>query len=534
MQAGLMNSKFLINLRILTGENMLRVTWKRLALVGAGMVLWAGSLQAQGWYIMGAVGNSSQFNVWGAAAYFGMTAPAQLWSGKNMGGILDPRTGVPLQKGNLWVAWSPTDNKTAFYLSVESTPAVRAMYASPRCTLWLDPNIANRTSDNLIGGLGIGVVESSRLPLLAINAIRNQPFTVGFSELRPEDAKAATARAFTSYGGADGIGNLIQSSISGRAARAIDFNISGEDPISQEPVPSYQTVTVGANVIVVFINDQNLARGHLGARIEYTTVPVFTDVTSTHLAGFFDGSWSFTRNLNMDANLPDVPTTVFLFDPLSGAYNTFEYSIPAALGIGSSQETGRLTEPFLELSNGGGFRRRVIGVGEMTGTRGVGGVYDSIGYAFWGWENFKTARATCRYLTVDGYEPLQNNYNFGFFPSATGDVTFKAMRNGQYPIWGLHYAILANPNDPFFVLLNQVADYVLTTYPEYASWSSMKVFKSHTNPDPALFPNMAPHNGIAPGAPAEWGGTVGGRTYWKKTEQDYVTATGQELVNRRQ
>ena len=521
---------------------------RMIGLVFVAALMLGGTLHAQGWYVMGAVGASSQFNVWGVAAYYGLDAPVHVWSGKSMGGITDSRAGVPLQTGNLWVAWSTSTNKTAFYLSVDSTVGVRAMYAMPRTTLYLDGGIAGHKKDKLIEGLGVGVVEDDYLPAAAIAAITGQQFTVGFSELRPEDAKMATARTLAEYGYfGSGIGNLIQSSISTSTVRAIDFNISGNDPISGQAVPAYSTLPVGANSILVFVNDTQTGAGHLGQRVN--GAPVFQDIIRPQLTGFVDGSWSLTRDVNMDGTLPAVNTTTFVREPLSGTYNTFEFAVPNVAGIRHSQEDGRTTEPFNQASLGGGFRKRVIGTGEMTGSTGVAGANDAIGYAFWGFGNFKTcmtptgnpAANPCRYLTVDGVEPLQDSSNYGFFPFGWNFVTHKALRRGDYPIWGMYYAMLSNPNDPFFVWMTQVADFVVGNYPEYADWTTLKVFKSHYNPDlvsglAPIFPGSVPHNGIAAGAPAEWGGTVAGQTYGRSTETDFynnsVAPIHQELTNR--
>jgi hypothetical protein len=472
-----------------------------------------------------------------------------------MGGVADSRTGVPLQKGNLWVVWETTSNKTAFYLSVDSTVGVRAMYAAPRTTLWLDPGIASKVSDGLLGsntscggtstGLGVGITEDCTLPSAAVSAITGQQFTVGFSELRPEDAKMATVRTCSFVGGCPaGIGaGVIGSSLSTSSVRPIDFNISGTDPISGAAVPTYTTLPVGANSVIVFVNDQAGSQGLGGLGHRTSGVPDVQDIIRPQLAGFVNGSWSLTRDVNMDGSLAAVPVTTFVREPLSGTYNTFEFSVPNVAGLQQSQEDGTwINTPGTASGStlGTGARKRAIGTGEMTGSTGVGGVSNSLGYSFWGFGNFASASTKCRYLTVDGVEPLQNASNYGFFPFGWNFVSHKALKQGDYPIWGLYYAMVSNPNDPFFVWMRQVADFVVGNYPEYVAWSNMKVFKSHYNPDniidvavPPMFPGMAAHNGIAAGAPTEWGGTVAGQTYGKNTESDYfINSGGQELTER--
>jgi hypothetical protein len=304
---------------------------------------------------------------------------------------------------------------------------------------------------------------------------------------------------------------------------------------------------VGANSVLVFVNDQAGSQGLGGLGHRTSGAPDVQDVTVPQLAGLYDGSWSLTRDVSLDGTWPAVNTTVFLREPLSGTYNNFEFQVPRTItplfSSPHSQEdtpAGAWNLQFKQApSFGGGMRNRVIGTGEMTGNLAVGGVANSIGYAFWGFGNFASASSRTRYLTVNGAEPLQNASNYGFFPFGWNFVTHKGLRQGDYPIWGQYFAIIANPSDPFFVWMNQVADFVVGNYPEYADWTTLRVFKSHYNPDdvwglpgPPIFPGMTAHNGIA-GPNPEWGGTVAGQTYGRKTESDYfVNSGGQELTNR--
>ncbi|MBN2242430.1 MAG: hypothetical protein JW793_07045 [Acidobacteria bacterium] len=502
------------------------------------------SLEAQTVW-MNAVGASSQWKTWGVAASFALPAPNKSWSKKKGAVIRDTRGGgalIPDQSGNIWIVWSGPDaapTNVAAYLTVDSVVGQRTMFAgdatpASATKLVLNAGVIGTAGDNQIPGM-----VDSPLPAAVAAAIDGKPFDVGFSEVRPEDAKRATAVTLANplYGGGP-VSNNILSSISTGKVFAVDFNISGNDPIDGFPVrQDLETVYIGASPVVVFINDTDTnpgvpGDGSFGDR-DAIGYPVFQDIHSGVLAGFYDGTLSLTRDVNGDGTLPAVTTTAFMREPLSGTYNTFEYNIPGSAGLGSSQENGVTTNPLNEVAPGGGLRQRAIGTGEMTGLSGAGGVANSLGYSFWGWGNFKNIFTTTRYLKVDGVDPLQDKSNYGYYPFSYQAATFKNVKNGTYPIWGTYIAAVDQQawNYAYFAYINAVADLVTPFFSEYVPWSQMPVFRSHyTIPGISV---GASHNGNIAGIPAS-GGQVGGRTYPKQADIDYYSFSGMEIVEKRQ
>jgi hypothetical protein len=510
---------------------MFNAWWKKILLTAASVVTLAGSLQAQALWING-VGASGQWKTWGIAALYALPAPTKSFTAHNIAAVDDTaRLGsIPLQKGDLWVVWSGPDSAPtdiAAYLTVDSTVGIRAMYAAPAAKLWLDPNIGTTASANLLG-----FTDAPALPAAVISVISGQPFTVAFSEMRPEDAKFATTRSFSLGYGVSPVGSAIKSSVVGstKSVQAVDFNILGNDPITGAGVRTDLTTDyVGATPVVVFVNNQDTAKGGFGST-DGTGAPVFTNVTRAQLAGFADGSFSRTKDLNEDYTLPNVTTTTFLREPLSGTYNTFEFNVPASAGLQSSQEKGVIAatdNPLNKVATGGGSRRRVIGTGEMTGTGAVAGIQDSLGYAFWGYGNFSTAFATTRYLSVDGIDPIQDSYfSYGYYPATLDKSTLKNVKNGTYPIWGIYHAVLPYPASGYYSYIKAVSEYILPYLPEYVPFSTMKVFRSHYTQS-----GVTPHNGNVAAAA---GGNVGGKVYPIQADIDYYNYTGLELVNRKE
>jgi hypothetical protein len=485
-----------------------------------------------------AVGASAQFKTWGLGTAWAMLDPnVQVWSvtGSKAGVDDTARNVATIQKGDFWVIWKvdefgvPTD--IACYVTVDSTVGVRAMFAAPRAKLWLDPGITTIPGSNLVSGFRDTVVN---LPAAVYDWLVNREFDLAFSEVAPEDAKHATALTLAKYGSV-----TVKSSYSSKEVQAIDFNILGQDPLTGANVPTgYQTRIVGASPIIVFVSDHATGAGHLGEKGSYGE-PLFQNINSSVLAGFYDGSFSLTRDIIGDSSMDPIPVTSHMREPLSGTYNTFEYTIPASVGIGSSQENGITSNPLnypviVDPSHGdgttNGARKRVIGTGEMVSKTIA--VDDSMGYSFWGYGNFNGAFGTTHYLAVDGVDPLLDSYwSYGFYPNTT-QVTMKNVKNGSYPIWGYYHAVLdpLSAAGAYFGWVESITETILPYVPEFVSLSEMTAFRSHfTRPETATIP----HNGNIPGLPAA-GGDVGGRVYTITADQDYFAATGMELLERHQ
>ncbi|MGB8260662.1 MAG: hypothetical protein WCE75_09940 [Terracidiphilus sp.] len=522
-------------------------------------------------------GSSAQFNTFGIAAAYSITIPngsgtttlsplcgTHHWSAKNSSTsgksivIYDPRSSsIPVEPANLWVVWNDAaanlaaNGAVCYFASVDSIVGVRSYFAN--ATLQIGSGWVNQAGANLVPLIG----NDTTLPQNIYNIINNSLITAANTDIRAEDAKFATIRSLTAAGtqvsaravtglgygtSGSGTGSAIKSSFSTTVANPTDFAMacfatsSGQscetDSISGAPTPrEYVDVSIGAAPVMVFINTNNTANGHLGDG-NYTNINRFI------LARALKGGIIHTRDLAYNApalptaggqgqgtpqTYPDVPLNVFLREPLSGTYNTMEWSIPNSSeidafawspGIVSGQETGvnpsvtatctytgfslpgtgttivplantpcglasvtNAGNPLWQVASNGATRGRAVGTGEMV--KAVNAVADSLGYAFWGFSNF-AGYNNIKYLTVDGVDPLfgtttatANPGGVGVFPTcqttsgvATSclQIPFTNILNGTYPIWSKYRLIY----DPFTYAQGNIAPTVVT-YAQYAS-----------------------------------------------------------------
>jgi hypothetical protein len=178
--------------------------------------------------------------------------------------------------------------------------------------------------------------------------VQGQPFNVGVTDIRPEDAYFATQRALgvvvaarTGLGYGPGpVGKPINA-ISGSQFNVAAFAIHGQtDPITGKAQQPYVTVPIGAAPVMVIVN---------------TTVPSTTDsafhfsnsevknIGRFTLAGYLNGSITSTAALATTTGVTDAPVHVWLREPLSGTYNTMEFNIPRSaelINTAISQENG--------------------------------------------------------------------------------------------------------------------------------------------------------------------------------------------------
>ena len=560
-------------------------------------------------------GSSAQFNTFGLAASsptLGAFCGTNHWSGKNGGNatsgklsisIVDPRSSTILaEPANIWIAW---DNNAAngvagngvvcFYATVDSVVGVRA-YAA-RATLSLGSNAVGTADAGLVPLLPAG----SALPQAIYNIVNNAVINAANTDIRPEDAKFATMRVMTStvgaqvtgrgvtgfgYGTGSFAGTPIKSSQSSTVANPVDFTLDCNDtePVSGATpgcgnaagsIREYFEVPIGAAPVLVIANVTNTAAGHLGDG-NYTNINRFLlrnvlegNVPSIRDLGYtaawtasslISGSWG-------NGSESAYPLNVFIREPLSGTYNTMEWSIPMSLemelsqflvGTVRGQETGVVPSntncttvpctvnsgnPLYQINAYGGYRARAIGTGEMI--TAVANQADSIGYSFWGYSNFAGKQNSIKYLTVDGVDPLYsgpsaNPGGAGYLPQAVSgsypNLTFPNVVNGSYPIWSKYRLIW----DPFTASTN-VAQWV-TYFAQLASDPStglltdfvpaqyLQVFHSH-------YPQVVSDSGVAfsgnngfkTGVP-ETGGDMGGAVLTVQSELDFINDTNNQQV----
>lgn len=548
-------------------------------------------------------GSSAQFNTFGIAASntigsnSGPLCGAHHWSKKSASTLpiylYDPRsTSITNEPANVWVAWD--DNAAngvanagvvCFYASVDSIVGVRAYMA--HATLQLSSSLVLSTDSALVPLL---TNAGEALPQSIYNIINGAVLNAANTDIRPEDAKFASMRTMTNYGtqvtgravtgvgytGANGIGTPIKSALSTSTANPVDFAIDGGDvdPINaSNGVRQFFDVSIGAAPVMVIANVSNTASGHLGDG-------TFTNVNRFVLAKALEGKVLHTRDLNYTVGYtpststfttvaPDVALNVFIREPLSGTYNTMEFSIPNSLeidgttfnpGTVNGQETGINTaltacvptatssciaqnvesgNPLFHKTSNGGFRARAVGTGEMV--TAVNNNADSLGYAFWGFSTY-AGKTHLKYLTVDGVDPLYagstaNPSGVGVLPSCTTTlcptIPFTNVINGSYPIWS-KYRLLWDPQ----TFNNNIAT-TIVTYAQKASEPGtssiiydmlpatlMQTFHSHyaqvVRDSGAAY---GPNNGFKPGIP-ETGGDMGGAVLTIQSELDFINDTG--------
>jgi sugar lactone lactonase YvrE len=408
-----------------------------------------------------AAGSTAQFNTFAlVATNVNQSCGSNHWTQRNSEGanaitVSDPRdASISPQGGDIWIVWN--DQAAAeqpggivcYYVAVDSVVAMRLYQA--RGIVSLPATLIGSADANIVPYLG-----GTAAPLPAnIQAIVNgSAINVGLSDIRPEDAKFASNRVLTSYGalmsgrGFTGVGyqgsaatpwlgQPILSAVSQAAANPVDyaFALQDVDPVNGAlPVRPYRELPIGAAPVLIIANVSQTGRGHLGDG-NYTNISKFS------LNKALLGAVSRVRDLSGFASDGDEPLHVWINDPLSGAYNTIEFSIPnsnqfsgdRAQGYGrvTGQEAGVLPtntacagkqpctmesgnplfHPYGPSLGGSSSRGRVIGTSEMIAT--VNRNLDSLGYAFWGYSNFAgTSASNLKYLTVDGSDALYSEAN---------------------------------------------------------------------------------------------------------------------------
>lgn len=474
-------------------------------------------------YKSGSIGSTTEISIHDGRSALIVNEPATIWIAWN--GSADGTTGL---------------TKVCVYLQVDSTVGVRATMArtaagAPAASAYLNPALIGVAGQNKVPNTTVPdvttVAPNVGLPANVYNSVNGALITMAGADIRAEDAKFATGRALAAQGasvstvpwngsllnqllGAKGLGYAntadtfacagdnttpigypIKSSQSTTTANPVDFALFGTDPIScGAAAVSYHEFEVGAGPVIVFVNTSNNATGHLGDTN-------LTNINSSVLAGFLDGTFSRTRDMFINytaGSLAAYPVSTFIREPLSGTMNVLEYNIPDTNRYYTTQEKGVLGGPVgsannpLALANPNGFggRYRAVGTGEEISTVIKAANADSLGYAFWGYGNFAnvTSSSIARYLTVDGVDPLYgstgNPNGSGVFPQKSGStypvLTFPSIQDGSYPIWTI-FRIVTVPeaSNAWVSLLVTNAQSNASEFSDFIPASSLNVFRSH-------------------------------------------------------
>src|SRR5262249_36645452 len=112
------------------------------------------------------------------------------------------------------------------------------------------------------------------------------------------------------------------------------FKLTGTDPIASGTVPASTTLSVGASPVVVLVNNQDAAGFGKTSGGNY----FFKDIGRELLSEVFQGNLGRTNDLlttTATTSASGQPIQVIIREPLSGTYNTFEFTaVRTLLGSG--------------------------------------------------------------------------------------------------------------------------------------------------------------------------------------------------------
>jgi hypothetical protein len=495
----------------------------------------------------------------GASSSKGSIDATCVWS-ENTSTVIatDTSSGTSLlDKGNAWVAWTPGTGgtcadpaSTSVIYAYEQTDSVvgnrclfNANLSTPKCS------IAYPTTDPAPAGLILGTAGEVSLPAVIAEKLNASKVNAAGTDIRPEDAEFAIARALKSCNVAVATGSqylglgytngsTIKSFFSASLFNVINFSL-----------PASFTVTpVGATPVVVVVNGNGDNTGFSQAAI--------TNLSTATLGKFLDGTFSFADQALSSPTASGDKVFAVIREPLSGTYNTMEYNAPNTTVNKTSQDVG-LDQPTAQKNcNGaavgsnpldiatpsGGARERAIGTGQELSE--VIATANSIGYGFWSTANFAGYTAAlaphAKYLKVGGIDPLLKSgvtYT-GALPvtgtTALADVDLHTTANGTYPIYSL--LRLVNVGSTALTAVNNLATSAqafvsfgtTTSRPDFIVPSSLTVVRSHFIPpagvgEPATAANG--HVGLSSSActAPEAGGDVGGVVFTLRADSSFCT-----------
>jgi hypothetical protein len=440
----------------------------------------------------------------------------------------DPRVGTPGtdENGNIWIAWGPGTGTCAAPVApfdIYSQMSLDSVLGD-RCFFIVDSTSTGGCIQIVTVAAGApGVTPSllgstftdTPLPGNVISALNGQRIFVAATDIRPEDAKFASARIFTPCGSpivrnpylntsyqttglgyqttTKGVGTSIQSFTNpGVVFHVLDFNISGNDPITNNSLASagraaYSVTTVGAQPIVVVVSPAPAGGTGLSAA---------NDIIGQTLSEYLNGTYG--RATELQGPTSPNAVTALIREPLSGTYNTMEYSNVNSNEFKSTQETSNCSgtavksNPLnLASANGkvpGAARIRAIGTGEVTAALQAA-TTDTIGYFFWSAANAsKFTQTNGKYLTVNGVDPILTSYNAnpvapGVLPTGTNlsAVTFANLNAGDYPIWSALRLVSLSPTPAGVTALVNGVQTLSSTQNDFIPLANLKIWHSHFN-----------------------------------------------------
>ena len=495
------------------------------ALGASALALLSAGAQAANVVDFAAAGSSAQFTTFTAAFlaqgynnHYTKKSSANFQVAPAVPGIT-AEAGVPNENAQVAIYWKGTapNLQIAVFYQVDSTVGVRAFFNNDTLTTPAVPG----APDNV--GITTGDVALDNDVRIAVNGT---PVNIGATDITPEDARVATERAINlGYGPSSPIVSAVNAL---SQADPVRFSITSKPFILKQ---------LGAVPVVVFVNKGPNFSALSGANL---------NIDSFQLAGFLSGQFNRVGDLNYDAANSQAPVHTYVREPLSGTYNTIEYTNAEAQGLlnftgglpsgntaaSGGQELNVASNPLNEPSSGLGSgpgnsgRIRAIGTGELIGAVN-GDATDALGYAFYSAGSFTAAKANkLTYLTVNGADPLLDNYAGGNFPVT---ASFRNVANGGYPLWSILRVIEpASPSSTVIAIVNSAVG--AASGADFVPSSALRVFRSyHATP----FTVGAAANGNQSGKPAN-GGDVGGAVFSINNDKNNIADFGSGLTNLRQ
>lgn len=435
--------------------------------------------------------------------------------------------------GSAWVVvkGAAGSREVWVYVSLDSTVGVRTYFKSAAISQ-ITTNAAGQGIETSPANSGPGLIvnEALDLPADVQTLLNGKIVDAGMTDITPVDAKATTKESL------DAGYNATTNRVAGLGGTGLFDSFTAVVNFSLSARP-FALKSIGAAPVLAFVNKLDATAGGFG---NYASTGL--NVSSQTLAGFYDGTFKSTTDLINDSAVTGKAVASFQREPLSGTYVTFEYCVSRSLRNLTTQEAlvdasaGALNEANWSRTTSGyaagqfttGGRVRGSGTGNLV--RGVARTPNALGYSFWSTGTFSgQTAANTFYMTVDGVDPVIDNYSNGTYPTA-GQVTFKNLKNGSYPIWSLLRAVVS-PTAGASVLdvLNQATISADTS--NFVPLTSMRVFRSHRTL--AEFDPTPASNGIVAGS-SESGSDAGGLVFSINAEENFFASVGAELTERRQ
>jgi hypothetical protein len=571
------------------GEDMKSA--KYLVVLAIALFAIASASNAQTVEFLGGGSSALALELGQAAGSAASTNTPCIWTQASSSAVLarDNRTTPPTdEKGDIWVTWGPGTGTCAApvapfniysYMKLDSVVGDKCYFevdssGIPGCvqviTVAAGTAGANKLCDPSPTTCTNFGDSAGGIPQSVINALNGQHYFVIGTDIRPEDAKFASLRMFTAcnvafyrqpfdqglrqtYGlgyqtGTTGVGTQVKSDFGTQLFNVLDFNIQGNDPITTpaQAVPAYTVLPVGAQPMVITVSP---AGG--------TGIGAATDINGFTLALFQQGVLGRATDLFGPTTANTV--TTLIREPLSGTYNTMEFSVPNSSQFHTTQDDGNcngsgtvFSNPMhIQSANGQilAYRRRVIGTGQMVSTLQAA-TTDTLGYFFWSAGNASAFTTTNgKYLTVNGVDPLKDVYTDGVFPGVDAShplsaVSFKWLNQGDYAIWSALRLVTKSPTPAGVTNVIAAAQTLNSTQHDFITLANLRVVHSHFYL-PAINQgimangntlNPATPNDLCPaaGALVEIGGDAGGANVLKQANFDFCTDYGNQngLINK--